>query len=114
VFGGPAARCVNIVIEMPIAENSIRYREVNDRNYRRALKKRDMRNKSVTAGHYTRKWYCPRKNGMNVEPYHSEAGRIGSIEKFHDLIGSLTCDLPACSTVQKQIPTLIRKSAFTK
>jgi hypothetical protein len=29
---GLATRCVNIVIEMPIAENSIRYRAVIDRN----------------------------------------------------------------------------------
>jgi hypothetical protein len=32
VFCGLATRCVNIVIEMPIAENSIRYRAVIDRN----------------------------------------------------------------------------------
>jgi hypothetical protein len=32
VFRGLAARSVNIVIEMPIAENSIRYRAVIKRN----------------------------------------------------------------------------------
>jgi hypothetical protein len=32
VFCGLATRSVNIVIEMPIAENSIRYRAVIDRN----------------------------------------------------------------------------------
>jgi hypothetical protein len=32
VFCGLAARSVNIVIEMPSAENSIRYRAVIDRN----------------------------------------------------------------------------------
>jgi hypothetical protein len=32
VFCGLATRSVNIVMEMPIAENSIRYRAVIDRN----------------------------------------------------------------------------------
>jgi hypothetical protein len=32
MFCGLASRSVNIVIEMPIAENSIRYRAVIDRN----------------------------------------------------------------------------------
>jgi hypothetical protein len=32
VFCGLATRSVNVVIEMPVAENSIRYRAVIDRN----------------------------------------------------------------------------------
>jgi hypothetical protein len=32
-------------------------------------------------------------------PSHSAAGTITSIEKFSDLIGNRTGDLPACSTV---------------
>jgi hypothetical protein len=41
VFRGLTTRSVNIVIEMPIAESSIPYPAVIDRNYcyRRALKK---------------------------------------------------------------------------
>jgi hypothetical protein len=60
---------INIVIEMPIAENSIRYRADINRNwsYRRALKKQDIRNNG-TVGHYMKKWDCPGKNGMNGSP----------------------------------------------
>jgi hypothetical protein len=41
VLCGLAIRSVNIITEMPTAENSIRYRALIDRNkcYRRALKK---------------------------------------------------------------------------
>jgi hypothetical protein len=45
VFCGLDTTIVNIVIQMPTAENSIRYRAVIDRNYcyRRELKKREMK-----------------------------------------------------------------------
>jgi hypothetical protein len=44
VFHGLANRSVNIFIEMPLAENNIRYRAVINRNYcyRRELRKRDI------------------------------------------------------------------------
>jgi hypothetical protein len=71
IFCEIVTRSVNIVIEMTIAENSIRYRVVVDRNYcyRRALKKRDIWSTSGTAGYYVKKQEClEEKNGTNGNP----------------------------------------------
>jgi hypothetical protein len=78
VFCGLATVNINIVIEIPIAENSIRYQAVIDINscFERAHKKRDIWKKIWESGTLNeKKQDCPGKNGTNG--YHGIATGYG-------------------------------------
>jgi hypothetical protein len=59
--------------------------------------------------HFTRErlfWYSFLSEAESTGQGHSVAGRIRSLKKFNELIGTLTRNLPACMTEPK--PTMLR------